>query len=290
MNNLDKNLFLEQWDKLTLIECEEVARNLDKQLSATFRFHKVEEHICGNQRHNVAFFEWSPGYQNNGNALFALISGSTTFLGYDQAHPFIPTSEQLKSWTEETECNYDMTLTSFLDTYMTPSRHVTIQPFLLEVMATDLSQPRIFHQEWNMWVYEGKPVFHENTLKFIQDDGFRFPSSDEWEYACATGAPTLFRWGDDTPNYSIPLLGNQKITGWDLHVRQNAFGLFIARHPYHWEFCAEADVMRGGDGGTALHAGAGTFAAWLTLASAFYCPHDKRGTFGVQLRRAYSLV
>ena len=21
-----------------------------------------------------------------------------------------------------------------------------------------------------------------------------------------------------------------------MHLRQNAFGLFIARHPYHWEF------------------------------------------------------
>ncbi len=50
--------------------------------------------------------------------------------------------------------------------------------------------------------------------------------------------------------------------------------------------------MRGGDEGNVLHAGGGTFVAWLTLASAFYQSQDekvvKEGTFGVHLRRAYS--
>jgi hypothetical protein len=87
----------------------------------------------------------------------------------------------------------------------------------------------------------------------------------------------------------MPILGSHKVDEWDLHLRQNAFGLFIARHPYQWEFCAEPGVMRSGDGGTALHAGAGTFAEWLTLASAFRSRRDHERIFGVYLRRAFSL-
>jgi hypothetical protein len=92
-----------------------------------------------------------------------------------------------------------------------------------------------------------------------------------------------------TPPVSIPQPGSQKAEGWDLHLRQNAFGLLIARDPYQWELCAEPGLMRGGDGGTALHAGAGTFAAWLTLASAYYCRWDHESYYGVRLRRALSL-
>jgi hypothetical protein len=73
-----------------------------------------------------------------------------------------------------------------------------------------------------------------------------------------------------------------------------AVGLSIAANPYHWEMCAEGDRMRGGDGGTALHAGVGTFAEWLTLSSWFYRKLDavrlkRGGTYGVRYRRKYYL-
>lgn len=84
-------------------------------------------------------------------------------------------------------------------------------------------------------------------------------------------------------------LGNHKAGEWDFHLQQNAFGLFIARDPYRWEFCDEPGLMRGGDGGSALHAGAGTFAAWLTLASSFQRVWDEKRIYGVYLRRAFSL-
>jgi len=293
LDNWINFLSLRQWDTLTLTECEEIARSLDKQLPNTFRFHRVEVHACGSQRHNVAFFEWSTGSPNHGNAFFALIPGDNALLGYDREHPFIPTPEQYQNWIEESESDYGMALTKYLDTCMTPLRYVLIQPFLLEVMATDLSRPLTFNEEWQMWVYEERSIMHENVLKRHQEDGFRFPTSDEWEYACAAGARTLFRWGNETPNQTIPLLGHRKIANFDLHLRQNAFGLFIARNPYQWEFCAQPNIMRGGDGGGALHGGSGIFAEWLTLASAFFQPLSEsmvnEGTFGVHLRRAYSL-
>jgi hypothetical protein len=65
--------------------------------------------------------------------------------------------------------------------------------------------------------------------------------------------------------------------------------LFIARDPYRWEFCAEMGLMRGGDGGNTLHAGAGTFAAWLTLATAFVSQWEGDICYGVHLRRVFSL-
>ncbi|MBX3170467.1 MAG: hypothetical protein KF760_23880 [Candidatus Eremiobacteraeota bacterium] len=33
----------------------------------------------------------------------------------------------------------------------------------------------------------------------LASQGFRLPSADEWEYACAAGSRTLFHWGDHVP-------------------------------------------------------------------------------------------
>ena len=110
------------------------------------------------------------------------------------------------------------------------------------------------------------------------------------EYACAAGTRTLFRWGNSTLPVSIPQLGTQKAARWDLHLRQNAFGLLIARDPYQWEMCAEPGFMRGGDDGTALCAGAGTFAAWLTLASAFYSQWDHEICYGAHCHLSVILL
>ena len=128
-----------------------------------------------------------------------------------------------------------------------------------------------------------------------QVNGFRFPTSDEWEFLCGSGARTLFRWGDHAPCDRYPTdispdeaawrrdwvlsggtlerPGEGFTSGWDFHRRANAFGLSIAEDPYKSELVAEADRTRGGDGGSMICGGAGFFLGWLTLASAYFEDH-----------------
>jgi hypothetical protein len=289
------SLLLDQWDRFELSECEEIAQALDRALPASFRFHKVETCSLSDQNHRVAVFEWAGLPQGHHQGFFALIPGGRATLGYDREHPFVPSEQQHESWVNETQQTgmFSRTLDTFLDRTMTPLRQVSLEPFLLEIVAVPLEPPPTYDETLGPkggWRRSTAGSTAEKTLRRLSREGFRFPTSDEWEYACAAGSRTLFRWGNRTPPIDIPALGSQKVAGWDLHLRQNAFGLLIARYPYHWEFCAEQGVMRGGDGGTALHAGAGTFAAWLTLASAFHCQWDHEVCYGVYLRRAFSLL
>lgn len=123
----------------------------------------------------------------------------------------------------------------------------------------------------------------------LSRSGFRFPTSDECEYACGAGASTLFRWGDHAPCDRYPIdgrldeeehgddaaRGQEAQTGrfaanWNLHVRPNAFGIYIASNPYFCELVAEPNITRGGDGGGMICWGAGFFIGWLTLATAYF--------------------
>jgi hypothetical protein len=297
---------LEHWDALDGAQQHLLARQVAEQLPAGFCFVAVQSFRFGAQRHSIALFDFD-------GARFALISGGQATLGYDPAQPFLPDAEQLASWKSFAsrwlhEPDYD--LNRYLQQFLTPPRQVTLKPFLLEVAATALEAavagPGVVGPGLAAGVvgpgsglvgpasaveYSAPPTYRE-TVDRIAADGFRLPTSDEWEYACAAGARTLWRWGDRCPPIAIPAPSDTARV-WDVHLQPNAFGLLIARWPCDWEFCATLGRMRGGDGGTARSGGAGHFIEWLTLASAFEAPWDEdedAPVYSGNLRRAVSLT
>lgn len=274
-----ENTLLESWDKLSEANQSDVAFQIIELLGSIWQFDGIETHVMGSQKHRIAFYKYS-------NEKFAFIPGATVTLGYDRLHPFIPNVSQQESWNKSRKDYKLPLLEEFLDDCMTPLRHVTIKPFLIEVQAHlyDIS-PEV--EENGMTTKYMTSFKRKDALAATVKDNFRLPTSDEWEYACSAGTRTLFRWGNDNPMVDMPSPDEPTPVS-DIHLRPNAFGLYIATFPYNLEYCTELSVMRGGDGGTALHAGIGIFAEWLTLASAFF-DRPYEDTFQVYIRRVVSL-
>jgi len=279
---------LEQWDALEGAQQQVLARQVAEQLPAGFRFAAVQSFHLGSQSHSVALFGFN-------GARFALIPGGQATLGYDPAHAFVPDAEQLASW-KSFACRWlhepDSDLNMYLHQFMTPLRQVTLKPFLMEVAATPLEAPVEGVVGGVPVMTYGAPPTYRDTVAQVAVDGFRLPTSDEWEYACAAGARTLWRWGDRCPPLAIPAPSDTS-PAWDVHLQPNAFGLLIARWPRDWEFCATLGRTRGGDGGTARSGDAGHFIEWLTLASAFEARWDEdegAPVYHAHLRRAYSIL
>ena len=203
-----------------------------------------------------------------------LLPGGKAELGYDTSEPFEPSGVQLESFGSSYEMfEYETSMEEVLEVFRehlelttTPLRTVTIAPMLVEVV----------HREY----------LDQEELDEVVAVGFRPPTSDEWEYACAAGSRTLFRWGHDCPTDAHPE-EYVKRKDWDHHTCPNAFGLIIADDPWQPERCVEPNMVRGGDGGGYSCGGAPSVCGWLTLASSFL--QDFSGSLS-KFRRVFPLV
>ncbi len=261
---------IEEWDKMGKKEMIEVAKNITSS-HPDFKFVKLEKFALGKVSHNIALFE-------NERREYSFLPGGKLRLGYDR-NKFMPTKAQAESW-KETEEEFLITLDDFMKFNMTKPRSAVLPPMLVERSIS------IANAEKNGNLTCEYPTTAKKWQRTFPK-GFRLLTSDEWEHACGAGAATLFRWGDDCPTDCYPI----DKCKFDLHSKPNAFGLSIAQDPYNWELCI--DAMRGGDGGCMICGGAGFFAGWLTLATAFV-DHGQRDWYkkmntGAYYRMAYEL-
>ncbi|QEH36368.1 hypothetical protein OJF2_49300 [Aquisphaera giovannonii] len=316
----------ERWEAVTSFERETIARALAKDLPTGFHFEAVARFELGDASHHVALFR-------KDGAVFALIPSAEVTLGFDPDRPWEPNPDELESWEATAEeYEIDRTIREYIAEVTLRPRRVQLPPLLIEVEAKEVgwspvglddpvvreivrehgtkrrvemsrggTSTRVRPGDDGQLIAERSLVAtHAELSARLAAGGYRFPTSDEWEYACGAGTSTLFRWGDHAPCDRYPTdvspaeaawrrrwaLSGGKLeppaegfrSDWDAHGRPNAFGLSIAADPYKWELVAEAGTTRGGDGGCTICGGVGFFLGWLTLATAYFeehsCRHD----------------
>ncbi|GAA2580067.1 hypothetical protein GCM10010399_07320 [Dactylosporangium fulvum] len=286
-----------QWFSLDVDAAESVARSIAGRSGAELA--EVRPHESAGRRGPVALFAV-------GGEQFAFVPGGEVAVGFD-GDRFEPTPQQEASFADSAdEYGIEGDIRQFTDSVTSPVRTVVVPPLLVAVEAVEAGavavppdHPDIVRRvdrtrrrpgpameppprqiEWSGaarailrpdWTVEaawllGSPSFDGEVAR-LAALGQRLLTPDEWEHACGAGATTLFRWGDANPD-SDPWSAK---TG--PHRGPNLFGLHIGQDPYCEERTASRDVVCGGDGGSAVCGGVGSFLSWLTIATAYRDVH-----------------
>jgi formylglycine-generating enzyme required for sulfatase activity len=301
-------LTIERWQRMPDVERDAAAGALVRRLPQGFTFRRLTTHELSATRHTVAEFDFR-------GSTFVLIPGGRVTLGFDADRPWKPTETEAESWAGTAEeYGIEESIHEHIVAVTLRPREVELRPYLIEAeahevgweaIASDSPEVRAIRDKHGRnrrgpyqvevcyggessvrvrWSADGsvasqrrvKDLSYESIARTLAAGGFRFPTSDEWEYACGAGAATLFRWGDHAPCDRYPFdtrkfqPGGEYDIDWNLYRRPNAFGIRIAENPYHYELTAEANLTRGGDGGCMICGGAGYFVGWLTLATAYF--------------------
>jgi hypothetical protein len=247
---------LSLWDALASVKRQKVADGIAEQLPAPWEFVGFEMHSLGNAIHEIAFFDFA-------EAKFALIPGSRkVMLGYDRKRKWSPGSEY-QADLEAFEKEY-WSLKQALNSSLSGLRTCWIAPLLVEVDCHEFA-----------WDDATKKLAERvSYTKIIERriTPFRLLTSDEWEYVCAAGTRTLFRWGDELPPIACTWPGAE--TDWTLHRQPNAFGLQMIADTYQYEQCAGGRI-RGGDGGCTVCGSYSEMTNWLPLATAALLPKSE---------------
>lgn len=312
------------WLRSTNADRVATAESLLRELPTGFSFVGVRDHELGRMRFPVATFSWR-------ETTFVLIPGGQFEIGWNP-ELWKPNDDELESYESSAE-EYDIpeSLPEYVARATLRPRQVKIAPLLVETTAEEVgwtpiglddeevrrmmdsmpagpgpytsttsrgdSEVRVQKTVDGRFTAERAIVdaTHAALSQQLANDGFRFPTSDEWEFLCGSGARTLFRWGDHVPCDRYPtdispeeaawrrqwVISRGRLerpregfnSDWDFHRQPNAFGLQIAHDPYKYELVAEPDQTRGGDGGSMICGGTGFFMGWLTLATAYFEEH-----------------
>jgi hypothetical protein len=314
-------LFYDEWLQATNDGRAAKANVLLRELPTGFSFVDIQVQMLGQLRFPVATFSWR-------ESRFSLIPGGQFEIGWN-AESWEPDDDELESYESSAE-EYGIaeTLSDYVARATLRPRTIQIAPLLVETTAEevgwtsiDLDDEDVRDAVKNMPPGPGPytssvsrgdsevrvqksvdgrikaeravaDTTHAALSKQLEQAGFRFPTSDEWEFLCGSGARTLFRWGDHVPCDRYPtdispeeaawrrqwVISRGRLerpregfnSNWDFHRQPNAFGLHIAHDPYKYELVAEPDRTRGGDGGSMICGGTGFFLGWLTLATAYF--------------------
>ncbi len=269
---------LETWNNITNSERVDIAIAVRKALPVPCAFSGIRNFKQGEHENTLAVFSYECSE-------FVLIPGHTVNLGYSWERPFVLTVEEAELWkiTQE-EFETDISFDEYLEEILTPPRTVSLSAFLLETQLKRLEEKKKIKRGTKKDA--ATSTEHSRVKAQLASQGFRLPTSDEWEYACGAGATTLYRWGDQRPLNRGP---SEDKDG--QHAQPNAFGLSIANHPRNWEPVDEPGIMRGGDGGGISCGGGIPFMIeWLVLATAYFDQdHYHRQIFGGDVRRAVSI-
>lgn len=236
------DLTFEQWNDRS----DEAARRIAEEIAVECSLTVVglRNTVYAGRSHRVALFDREGMW-------FALVPGGRPTLGYDAAR-FQPAADQADSYADSAGEYGLPPLAEYVDAMTSPVRSAELPARLIAVEAFDPGDVPLAADD------------PPDALAGLASMGLRTATPDEWEWACGSGAATLFRWGDHSPHDGYPY---DHRTG--PHRERNLWGLAIGQDPYRHEVTTDRAVVCGGDGGSATCGGSGFFLGWLTLATAY---------------------
>jgi hypothetical protein len=236
---------------------------------------------------------------------FVFVPGDTVTLGWDSFAEGM--DEYTKSAMSHALEEFEITdIADFIDESTSPVRRVTVAPMLAECEtgvigwrevppdSPELTPLRSEIERIRKYIAPGRDFEIHNTLRVSHIDGrtvwevydpislrelienmhasgFSLPTEDEWEYLCACGKRTLFRWGDSF-DFDMKLLyfsscDEPDDAPYSLKL-PNGFGLSIAYDPYKMEVVENSEYfLKGGDGGCNICGGSGMVLGYFPVSA-----------------------